>query len=110
MRSRCMGLQFRRHRLQSDAAAEAVGGVGMSAPRTANSTAAGGPSRSIFAIATISQRLRAGNKRPPIGTFLQRPARRASRQYLYTVHNRKYNEIFTHTFSQKVNSSTWKQG
>jgi len=26
-----MGLQFRRHRLQSDAAAEAVGGVGMSA-------------------------------------------------------------------------------
>jgi transposase len=32
MRSRRMGLQLRRHRLQSDAAAEAVGGVGMSAP------------------------------------------------------------------------------
>jgi transposase len=32
MRSRRMGLQLRCHRLQSDAAAEAVGGVGMSAP------------------------------------------------------------------------------
>ena len=32
MRSRWMGLQIRCHRLQSDAAAEAVGGVGMSTP------------------------------------------------------------------------------
>jgi hypothetical protein len=42
-----MGLQLRCHRLQSDAAAEAVGGVGMSAPP--NSTAAGGSSRPTFA-------------------------------------------------------------
>ena len=69
-----MGLQLRCHRLQSDAAAEAVGGIGMSTPPNCNSTAAGGPSRPTFAIAIISLRVRAGDKRPPIGTFLQQPA------------------------------------
>ena len=46
----------------------------MSTPPNCNSTAAGGPSRPTFAIAIISLRVRAGDKRPPIGTFLQQPA------------------------------------
>src|SRR6185312_12473771 len=72
-RSCRMGLPLRCHRLQSDAAAEAVGGVGMSAPP--NSTAAGGSSRPTFAIAIISLSVRASDKRRPIGILLQRPAR-----------------------------------
>jgi hypothetical protein len=62
-----MGLQLRRHRLQSDAAAEAVGGVGMSAPP--NSTAAGGSSRPTFAIAIISLPVHAGDKRRQSALF-----------------------------------------
>jgi hypothetical protein len=62
-----MGLQLRRHRLQSDAAAEAVGGVGMSAPP--NSTAAGGSSRPTFAIAIISLPVHAGDTRRQSALF-----------------------------------------